>query len=59
MGEEKPIAFASRRLMAAEQNYSHLDKEALALMFGITNFNNISGVDLSRQSLTTSPCWDY
>lgn len=56
MGEEKPIAFASRRLMAAEQNYSHLDKEALALMFGITNFNNTSGVDLLRQSLTTSPC---
>ncbi|XP_037560807.1 uncharacterized protein K02A2.6-like [Dermacentor silvarum] len=37
-GAERPIAFASRSLAPAERNYSHLDKEALALMFGVTKF---------------------
>lgn len=37
-GQEKPIAFASRILSAAETNYSQLDKEALALVFGVTKF---------------------
>ncbi|XP_049267997.1 uncharacterized protein K02A2.6-like [Rhipicephalus sanguineus] len=37
-GAERPIAFASRSLEPAERNYSHIDKEALALMFGVTKF---------------------
>ncbi|XP_037560890.1 uncharacterized protein K02A2.6-like [Dermacentor silvarum] len=37
-GAERPIVFASRSLAPAELNYSHLDKEALALMFGVTKF---------------------
>ena len=37
-GEERPIAFASRSLTAAEQNYSQLDKEALAIYWGIHKF---------------------
>lgn len=37
-GEERPIAFASRSLTAAEKNYSQLDKEALGLVFGVTKF---------------------
>ncbi|XP_037566386.1 uncharacterized protein K02A2.6-like [Dermacentor silvarum] len=37
-GAERPIAFASRSLATAERNYSHLDKQALALMFGVTKF---------------------
>ncbi|KAM7312551.1 uncharacterized protein ISCGN_009456 [Ixodes scapularis] len=37
-GEERPIAFASRSLVAAERNYSQLDKEALAMVFGVTRF---------------------
>ena len=34
-GEERPIAFASRSLSKSEQNYVQIDKEALALMFGV------------------------
>lgn len=37
-GEERPIAFASRSLIPAERNYSQLDKEALAMVFGVTRF---------------------
>ncbi|UYV73840.1 hypothetical protein LAZ67_11001074, partial [Cordylochernes scorpioides] len=35
---EHPIAFASRSLTDAEQNYSQLDREALAIVFGVDNF---------------------
>ena len=37
-GIEKPVAFASKRLSSAEQNYSQIDREALALVFGVTKF---------------------
>lgn len=36
---ERPIAYASKRLSAAERNYSQLDKEALALVFGVKRFH--------------------
>ena len=32
---EQPIAFASRTLTPAEKRYSRLDKEALAIIFGV------------------------
>jgi hypothetical protein len=35
---EKPIALASRTLSKSEQRYSHLDKEALALVYGVKYF---------------------
>ncbi|XP_037943047.1 uncharacterized protein K02A2.6-like [Teleopsis dalmanni] len=35
---EAPIAFGSRTLQGAERNYSQLDKEALAIMFGVQKF---------------------
>jgi transposase InsO family protein len=35
---ERPVAFASRTLTPAEANYSQLDKEALALVFGVRRF---------------------
>ena len=38
-GSEKPVGFASRTLSKAECNYSHLDKEALAIIFGVKKYH--------------------
>ena len=35
----KPIAFASRSLSHAEKNYSQLDREGLAIVFGVKRFH--------------------
>lgn len=35
-GSERPVSCVSRTLSPAEQNYSQLDKEALAILFGVT-----------------------
>ena len=38
-GEEKPIAFASRTLPQSGQNYSIIEKEALAIIFCVKKFH--------------------
>lgn len=37
-GHMRPVALASRSLFKAEQNYSMVDKEALAIYFGVKKF---------------------
>ena len=39
-GTERPIAYSSRTLTASERNYSQLEKEGLACIFGIKKFHD-------------------
>ena len=39
-GTERPVAYASRTLNAAERNYSQLEKEGLSCIFGIKRFHD-------------------
>ena len=53
-GTEKSIAFASRTLSDTERRYSQVEKEALAIVFGVKHFHRISMVDISTCRRTTN-----
>ena len=43
-GTERLIVFASRTLNSAEQNYSHIDKEALGIVWSLKKFHTYISV---------------
>lgn len=45
-GIEKPVSYSSRTLSQAEVNYSCIDKEATAVVYGVKNITNIFGVEI-------------
>ena len=50
-GSEKPVEFASRSLSPTENKYAPLEKESLALIFGVTNFHkHLCGRSFTLQS---------
>ena len=38
-GSERPVAFASRTMTNAEQKYAQIEREGLAVVFGVTRFH--------------------
>ena len=54
-GDERPVAYASRSLNSSERNYSQIEKEGLAIIFGVTKYYMYLFGESSRSKLTTNP----
>ena len=50
-GSERPIAFASKTLSVAKRKYSQLEKEGLAIVFGVKNLDKNSKLDPTTRPL--------
>ena len=53
-GDERPIAYASRSLNSSGKNYSQIEKEGLAIIFGVTKYYMY--LFSSNFKLITNPC---
>ena len=47
-GKERPITFVSHPLIPEEKNFSQIEKEGLAIIYGIKNFTCIYLNDISK-----------
>ena len=56
-GSERPVAYAWRTLSTAERNYSHLDKEAPAVVFAVKSSTNFCMVAILRFTQITNHFW--
>ncbi|KAL5484146.1 hypothetical protein EMCRGX_G020594 [Ephydatia muelleri] len=57
-GSEKPIAFAARSLSQAERKYSQLEKEGLAVVFGVSKFQlYLLDRTISPMASSRIQCW--
>ena len=54
-GSERPVAFASRTLLQSECNYAQVEKEALALVYGVRKFHQYCMVAILPCLRITNP----